>query len=141
MNTGLLYGSPFLLDLSKKLKLKLLGFIPGIVWFLVVFILLIMPGSDIPSNDFFDLIYFDKWVHIGLFGFLTFFWQYPFSIANRKSIKMMLIIAILVLAYGVAMEFVQKYFTTTRTFDVTDIMADATGVIIAILIFRRNLKK
>jgi len=53
----------------------------------------------------------------------------------------MLIIAILVLAYGVAMEFVQKYFTTTRTFDVTDIMADATGVIIAILIFRRNLKK
>ena len=123
------------------MKPRIALFIPGFFWFVLSFILLTLPGKDIPDIAFFDGIYFDKWVHIGLFGFLTFFWQYPFSIANRKSIKVMLIIAILVLAYGVAMEFVQKYFTTTRTFDVTDIMADATGVIIAILIFRRNLKK
>jgi VanZ family protein len=100
-----------------------------------------MPGSDIPSNDFLDLIYFDKWVHIGLFGFLTFFWQYPFLTAHRKSNKEMLVIPILAFAYGIAMEFVQKYFTTTRTFDVTDIMADATGVIIAMLIFKSYIKK
>jgi VanZ family protein len=100
-----------------------------------------MPGSDIPSNDFFELIYFDKWVHIGLFGLLTFFWQYPFAIEKRRSIKVMFIIATLALVYGIAMEFVQKYFTTSRTFDVTDIMADATGVIIATLIFRRYQKK
>ena len=99
-----------------------------------------MPGSDIPSNDFFELIYFDKWVHIGLFGTLTLFWIYPF-IKSVEPIKVFLPVSLLALTYGVAMEFVQKYFTTTRTFDIMDILADTTGIVLAILFLANRYKR
>ena len=134
MNIGLLYSSPFIR--FAKIKDIIVKFIPGILWLLIIFILLTMPGSDIPSSDFLEIIYFDKWVHIGLFAFLTFLWQYPFLNYAKSQLKVMLIIPILALAYGIAMEFVQKYFTASRTFDVTDMIADGSGVIIAIIVSR-----
>lgn len=115
-------------------------FIPGIIWLLIIFILLTMPGSDIPSNDFFEVIYFDKWVHIGLFAFLAFFWQYPFLNSGRPFLKVLFLIPILVLGYGIAMEYVQKYFTSSRTFDITDMIADATGIAIATFVFKLIIK-
>ena len=49
------------------MKIKVLQFIPGIIWFIIANILFLMPGPDVPSISFLDEIYFDKWVHAGLF--------------------------------------------------------------------------
>ncbi|MEP6845380.1 MAG: VanZ family protein [Panacibacter sp.] len=120
--------------------MKIIAFIPGLVWIILIFILLTMPGSDIPSNDFFDLIYFDKWVHIGLFGILTMFWSYPLLKLGWIPVKIFLLIASLATFYGIIMEFVQKYFTTSRSFDIVDILADTSGAFIAAL-FLINFRK
>ena len=106
----------------------------------MIFVLLIMPGPDIPSNDFFELIYFDKWVHIGLFSILTILWVYPFLGAKFRSAGVF-IIALSSTAYGIVMEFVQKYYATSRSFDLTDILADTVGVSLGVLIIMKLSKQ
>jgi VanZ family protein len=122
-------------------KSTVIGLIPALIWAIIVFALLTMPGSDIPSNDFFELIYFDKWVHAGLFGVLTLFFGYPFFQSAQPLMRLFVFAAFISIAYGVAMEFVQKYFTNTRTFDVTDILADTIGALAAFFLLKRINKK
>ena len=106
----------------------------------MIFVLLIMPGSDIPSNDFFELIYFDKWVHTGLFSILIIFWAYPFLTSKFRSAGIF-ITALFSITYGIVMEFVQKYYATSRSFDLTDILADTLGVSLGVLLIMKFSKQ
>ena len=50
-------------------------------------------------------------------------------------------IALIWLVYGIAMEFVQKYFIPNRSFDVGDIIADAAGCALGLVYsIRRYIK-
>jgi len=44
--------------LPKKVKPKFVLFIPAIIWVIIVTVLLVLPGPDIPEISFLDLIYF-----------------------------------------------------------------------------------
>lgn len=112
------------------MKLKPLLFIPAVIWFIIANILFLMPGEDVPSVHFLDEIYFDKWVHAGLFGGLVFFIAYPFIKANISTKKLLIKIGILCVLYGIIIEFLQKYVATDRDFDIKDVMADATGCLL-----------
>ena len=59
------------------MKIKPVYFIPAIIWFIIANILFLMPGSDVPHISFLDEIYFDKWVHAGLFCGLIFLQLIP----------------------------------------------------------------
>lgn len=113
---------------NNSVRLKL--FLPAIAWFITSFILLAMPGDDLPDGGLFDIPFFDKYVHFGMFFLLTFLFSWPFSKANTQiqTWKLMSIkIAVYAIVYGVAMEFVQKYFVKGRSFDVVDILFDSIG--------------
>lgn len=111
------------------MKHKRIWILFSIVWFLIVTVLLCIPGSDLPKSGFFDAIpFFDKWVHIFLFCVLTYLFLAGFL--EQKRTKAALIIVILAIGYGTIMEFVQKYFIPNRSFDLTDILADAIGCIL-----------
>jgi len=122
-------------------KPKTLLFIPAIIWLIISFILLTLPGSDIPKASFLDLIYFDKWVHIGMFGLLTILWCYPFFKTTMASRIFFLRITLIIISYGILMEFVQKFFASERSFDITDMIADAVGAIIAFFWVARRQKR
>ena len=109
------------------MKLKAVSFIPVIIWFILANVLLLLPGKDIPDVSFLDEIYFDKWVHIGLFGGLTFLTAYPFIKAGRLPKELLIKIGISFIMYGILIEFIQKYFASDRSFDITDMIADAVG--------------
>jgi VanZ family protein len=96
--------------------------------------LLVIPGSDIPKANFLDEIYFDKWVHIGLFGGLTFLTAYPFVSNQVASKKLLIKICTSFIIYGVLMEFVQKFWASERTFDGWDMVADGTGCFVGFLL-------
>lgn len=113
------------------MKLNFISFLPGVVWLIVTIVLLVMPNSDIPQSSFFDLVHFDKWVHIGMFGLLMLLWCFPFFNSNFKWKRILLTIGLSVVGYGVIMEFIQRLFTTDRDFDYTDMLADGVGVFIA----------
>ena len=105
-----------------------------------------MPGPDVPSAPFFELVYFDKWVHIGMFSLLTLLWCLPFLKSETASSRLFIFITGCSILFGVLMEYVQKYIAFERDFDVLDIAADCVGSIIALFwlfyFFRRksNLK-
>ena len=100
-----------------------------------------MPGPDVPQISWLDKIYFDKWVHAGLFGGMAFFFSLPFIYTNRSTKKLLIYIAILSLLYGVIMEYCQKYIAYERDFDVNDMIADGVGAVIGyfVSIFFRNM--
>src|SRR5215472_11086552 len=69
-------GAHFLLIIAKKfLNLKNnWSLLLAIAWFVVTTILLTLPGSAFPKENWFDKIWLDKWIHIALFGMLAFLW-------------------------------------------------------------------
>ena len=117
-----------------------------LVWvifeFVLIFILLRMPGSDIQGTSWMSLIlnlpYADKVVHMGLFGSLALsifshFEQYSsISFRSTRTKALSLIVCIL---FGIGMEFYQKYFVPSRGFEVGDMLADAIGALLALPFF------
>jgi hypothetical protein len=126
----------------KKIRPSLL---PALLWLIISTVLLILPGSAFPEDDWLGKIWFDKWVHLGLFALLVFLWCWSL-LRNKMDIRALkkgfIVIALLALSYGIGMEFVQKYFVLNRSFDVGDILADAGGCAVGwFFSYRRYIKK
>ncbi|MCF3110125.1 VanZ family protein [Niabella sp. CC-SYL272] len=103
---------------------------------ILTIVLLTLPGSAFPQEDFFSTIYLDKWIHIGMFSILVLIWS--FWLMKRKGPGQKLFMPFLqicvgALAYGVAMEYVQKWYVPNRSFDTGDIIADGVGAIMGLL--------
>ena len=123
------------------MKPRFIAFIPGALWFLLIYRLLTMPASNVPSWPFLDKLYFDKWVHCGLFAVLIFLFSFPFKNFFPHYNILYLLISILGLLYGIGMEYVQKYFTTDRDFEILDMVADGVGCLFGFLFIQWQLKK
>jgi VanZ family protein len=113
-------------------------FLPGIAWFFVVLILLCIPSRGLPkANTLFSYIYLDKWVHAGLFGVLSFLWMHPIVKSGLNKTKKRItitIIAIISSLWGLATEYIQKYYIPGREFDWLDWAADSAGILLALII-------
>lgn len=120
-------------------------FIPGIAWFFLVLFLICLPGSAIPTPEtWLNTIYFDKWVHAGLFGILTFLFIYPVSRSvNDLSFKINKAYKIVIAAmiWGITTEFIQKFFIPGRSFDIFDWFADSFGILSAYAWCRKKYLK
>ena len=102
----------------------------AVIWFLLVTTLLCIPGTRLPKITWQDKIWLDKWVHIFLFMILVILWSKLYSHKkNTQSASRKIFFKIMVVGcfYGIAMEFVQKYFIPFRSFDLGDIIADGVG--------------
>jgi VanZ family protein len=126
----------------KKIKPS---FVPAIAWFIISIILLTLPGSSFPKENWFSKFELDKWVHIGMFAILVTLWCWAMLKIFSLSTKLRTIfiwIGLLCLIYGVGMEFLQKYFIPNRSFDAGDIIADAVGCTLGVFFSRtRYIKK
>jgi VanZ family protein len=112
--------------------LKLLFKTPvvAVFWTLMIQVLLCLPGSAIPQSGWLDAIHIDKIVHVILFGGLVFTWALFLNrgYAYSKNLpKFLLILFLISTANGILLEFVQKYYIPNRSFDLYDIVADASG--------------
>jgi hypothetical protein len=121
--------------------------IPAIGWLIVSTILFTLPGSAFPKENWLDKIGFDKWVHIGIFIIMTVLWCWGWRPAGnagntRKLRRTFVIIGITCIAYGITIEFIQKYFIPNRSFDCLDITADSAGCVAGVIYsIRRYIKK
>ena len=120
------------------MKILLKSFVPAVLWFIFTAFLFFSPGSAFAGNKLFGIPYLDKVLHMAVFFVLTTFLSYPFfKLPNLKVITPLIIITFGTIAYGIAVEFIQENFTTGRSFDFYDIVADAIGTLIATTIFFR----
>ncbi len=104
----------------------------AISWFIISVILLTLPGTAFPQEDWLDKIWFDKWVHIGMFGVMVILWCLAIRSLKKNSDgvrlrRLFFIVALCALGYGILMEFLQAGFIPFRSFDIGDIVADAVG--------------
>ncbi|MEP6699839.1 MAG: VanZ family protein [Bacteroidota bacterium] len=120
----------------KKIKPS---FIPPILWVIISTVLLTLPGSAFPTKDWLGKIWFDKWVHIGMFILMVVLWCWAIHkkyITNAKLKNWFFLIGLFSLFYGIVMELVQHYLIVNRSFEVGDIIADATGCAIGMVYSR-----
>jgi VanZ family protein len=122
----------------RKNELRIL---PALTWLVVVTVLLCLPGSALPKENWFDKIWLDKWIHILLFLIMVYLWCQYISKPGGKKSRYFRQIAIYFFIYGIVMELVQKFFIPNRSFDVKDVLADGLGCATGLLISIRAIKK
>ena len=108
----------------------------ALAWFIMLTILLCLPGSAFPRENWFDKIELDKWIHICLFGVLVILWCRALAISGKK-IRLFIHIALYCFLYGIVMEIIQKFFIPNRSFDTGDILADGVGAALGLLFAAR----
>jgi hypothetical protein len=99
-----------------------------ILWAVVVFGLHAMSSKSFPKISFWENLGPDKIVHAFMFFVAT-------SLAVFSGWGKFKSVTVWTCA-GVLLEYYQFYFTTDRSFDWLDVVADATGVFIALLILK-----
>jgi VanZ family protein len=113
----------------------------AIGWLLIITILLCIPGTELPKFKWDNKIWLDKWVHIFLFLVLVLFWCRAYSKIPTDKKNTFVVITILSVLFGIAMEVVQHYFIPFRSFDLTDILGDAVGSVIGYFISIKRFAK
>ena len=134
----------FLIPFMQSLKPLFQNFIPAVIWWLVVLVLMCTPGKDLPDLGFWaELINLDKIIHVTVFGLMAFLFMLPVATrqnANSKQLKQTFIkIALCTAIWGLTTEYIQEFFVPGRTFDLLDFAADAAGGLLAYFIGKKYL--
>lgn len=113
----------------------------ALLWALVILVLCLMPGKDVPHWDWADLFNLDKPVHAILFGILTYLLATAF-LTNARFGRLHLHPAVsavlLAVTYGILMEVMQGTMMMERTADVNDALANTVGALVAWWWWRRR---
>jgi len=102
----------------------------AIIWTLLIFILCLWPGKELPQVD---VPFIDKWTHFVLFAVFSFCWLCAFP-----SVQLRLLAAALLVSVGTGwvVELLQGWLTFLgRYYDVMDIWANGLGGLLGILLF------
>lgn len=103
------------------------------LYLVIIAVLSLMPVSDLPHFTVFSGI--DKMVHVSMYFGLAFLACWSFEI-NRDRMKPIYFLLSGVFMYGVLMEILQRTMHNGRNFDFRDMLANLTGAIAGILIYR-----
>lgn len=120
------------------LKRSYTTFIPFALWIVVIFVLLVMPSSEVNKVNV-RIPHADKLVHAFIFGVmvLLFGWAYRKEPFSKNALKIF-VVTIITCIYGILMEFVQKYaLTKPRSYDEWDMVADSIGAFAGFFIIRK----
>ena len=110
----------------------------AILWALLIFILCAIPGRDIPSISWLEMLSFDKWVHASLFFILVYFsidGLVKHQADRKKSYIFSLAFAI---PYGGFLEIMQDICFHERTADVYDFIANSFGAIMCTVFYTKT---
>jgi VanZ family protein len=106
-------------------------------WALLILMLILMPGKNMPDTNIWSLLTFDKFAHFFVFAVLVFLLtiglikQHTYIWLRFKAGKMALISGI---TYGFLLEFIQS-FIPDRTFDPRDLLANTIGCFLGSFLF------
>lgn len=110
-----------------------------ILWALLILILSLIGGIQLPDYTIFNLFTFDKIIHIGMYGTLTFLLinvlrkQGKWLWLQKKSLWYAFLFAWL---YGTLIECMQAFLIPNRFGDFYDTIANLVGGIFGILAFQ-----
>ena len=114
----------------------ILRYVPALLWSAFIFVLCFIPGNDLPKHPWLEKIYFDKFVHAGLY--FVYFILLIRAFKQQGTGKLVLPFLICLLQ-GILIECIQgSSLIQGRSFDSWDIVANVFGVSIAALVIVRR---
>lgn len=117
---------------------KIRYFLPAAIWTIAMFVLTLMPSSDVPKMVFSRIPYFDKFVHVGLFAAFVLLWSLGFRrLGEKRQLVYLARMILIAIALGLTIELLQKELVTLhRSFEWWDWVADIIGAFLGAAIFR-----
>lgn len=115
------------------------AFLPAFLWLLLITILSVMPGVQLPS---FHLFAADKLAHAAVYGVLTWLLLRAYVLTRQVPLtrwKQALLLGLSTF-YGVLMEFVQYAFIPGRFYEYDDMLANAIGAVMGWFCFKWVVK-
>lgn len=101
--------------------------IASILWTILILVLCLMPGKDMPSVSIFEI---DKIAHFGIYLILALLMYYGWKRQNsfivlhhHTFIKILLLTSF----YGFLVEIMQELFTADRHFELLDALTNSMG--------------
>jgi VanZ family protein len=110
------------------------SFIPSILWFLIIVVGSFMPSSNVPKVDVSD-----KWVHFvfyAIFSFLLYFPLKTYTINRTIVVSKWLLVLIVSTTIGILVEVIQHNFIEGRYGEGLDVLANTLGVITALIVVK-----
>ncbi len=104
----------------------------ALFWTSLILYFSLKDANDIPRIT---IPYFDKFVHFCFhFGF-TFLWYlyFHFSFTKINGFKISIFCFMASLIFGVTIEFLQHFYTNTRSADILDVLSNSLGALSAVL--------
>ncbi|MGZ5244314.1 MAG: VanZ family protein [Bacteroidia bacterium] len=110
----------------------------AILWTIVLSTLCGLPGNSFPDLSLWALLRFDSFAHAFVFAIFSFLWAVAFR--KQEQIKWLRKYSILAafifsIIYGVLIEFMQYAIFFRRSADFLDMVSDAFGGLLGIIIF------
>ena len=97
----------------------------------------ILPSSMIESEKIFFFKGFDKIVHSGMYGFLMLVWIKSIGATKDNEIfKIPVYGMIYCISLGILSEILQYLTKLGRSFEILDIFANVTGIVLVIIFFK-----
>lgn len=127
-------------DTKNLSVLKKISLGAALSWAGFILYLCLIRISELPEIK---IQYIDKFIHAFFYFVFSVLWFYALRFYFRKQsrTKLLQIVFVMAFLFGIAIELFQTFFTTYRTGDVTDVVANSCGAFLAIAaikLFDRN---
>ena len=114
------------------------------LWALLIFILCMIPGRDLPRISWLEILAFDKFVHAGLFFVLLLLLARGLTLQQsfflRVNTALFISFSVCVI-YGGLLELLQGALFIERTADIYDFIANSFGAFIGMIFFKKLNEK
>jgi len=108
--------------------MKIVHFWKPILWLAFICYGLFIPASSLPSKPFLNIPYFDKMVHLSMFFIFCLLLFRPFK---KLGFKYYFLAPATAIVFGAILEWAQRSISATRSSDIYDFLANATGIMLA----------
>jgi len=108
------------------------SFAPSVVWFLIIVV-----GSLLPSPKVPDIDVSDKWIHFvfyAIFGFLLFLSTLTYTKSANSCVARWRLVLIIGTLAGFGIELIQHYLIYGRQGELLDVLANTLGLLVALSI-------
>lgn len=111
---------------------KQIYFLAALFWTGIIAFSCLVQFSAVPFQGVSNL---DKLVHVFFHFIFTILWFLYFQkqLKGRDKTRLLLFSFLFSVFFGISIEILQKYFTTTRNGDFLDVLANSIGAITAVL--------
>ena len=123
------------MHIKNWLVLKQLFLVSAILITCFITFISLKENNELPNIS---LVNIDKIFHVFAYVILTLLWAISlyFYLPQMHFVKLLAIVVFALLCYGIIIEALQSRMTTTRLFELNDLLANLIGIVLGSAIYR-----